>query len=465
MTQSIDDARRRHQGQAGARVPPHNLQAEESLLGAMLLSTEAIGAAVEAQLSASDFYKPAHGHIFDAITSLYSAGQPADPVTVAETLRRAGLIDGVGGPSILISLQAGTPAIGNAARYARIIHEHSLLRRLILAAGTIAEMGYDLPEDVDKVLDDAETLVFAVAERRLSESVTDLDVALHEVLDRIEARIEAGAGDIIGVPLGYPDVDHVLLGLQPQTLNVVAAAPGNCKTTFVLGAATHVAMTLRRPVVFFSLEMSRAALTQRVLAAQARVDSRRLRTGKLQENDWPRITAAVSRLAGSPLVIDETSICTLLHMRARCRRVRARYGDLGLVVVDYLQLMTSTGRAENRQVEVAQFSRGLKLLAKDLDVPVLVAAQINRNVDQRQDKRPILSDLRESGAIEADSDTVMCLYRDELYNPESKDKGLIEVLIRKHREGETVGGGPNGIRLAFLAHNAMLASVARVGSG
>ena len=458
MIDSIDDARRRHRGGSGARVPPHNLEAEESLLGAMLLSRDAIGSAIEGQLAASDFYKPAHGHIYDAVTTLYAVGEPADPVTVSEVLRRTELLEAVGGAGILISLQANTPAIGNAARYARIVHEHSLLRRLIGAAGEIAEMGYDVPQDVNQVIDQAETLVFAVAERRLTESVTDLDAALHEALDRLEARIEAGAGDIIGVPLGYVDVDEALLGLQPQGLYVVAAAPGHCKTSFVLGAATHVAMNMRRPVVFFSLEMSRAALTQRVLAAQGRVDSRRLRTGKLLDTDWPKITNAVSRLRGSPLVIDETSICTLLHMRARCRRVKARHGDLGLVVVDYLQLMTSTGRAENRQVEVAQFSRGLKLLAKDLDVPVLVAAQINRNVDQRQDKRPGLSDLRESGAIEADSDAVLCLYRDELYNPDSKDKGLVEVLIRKHREGET----RSDIRLAFLGQYSTLASMARV---
>jgi replicative DNA helicase len=358
----------------------------------------------------------------------------------------------------LVALQANTPAIGNAARYARIVHEHSLLRRLIGAAGEIAEMGYELPEDVNQVIDQAETLVFAVAERRLTESVTDLDVALHEALDRIEARIEAGAGDIIGVPLGYTDVDHALLGLQPQGLYVVAAAPGHGKTSFVLGAATHVAMTLRRPVVFFSLEMSRAALTERILAAQARIDHRRLRTGKLLETDWPKVTNALSHLTGSPLVIDETSICTLLHMRARCRRVKARFGDLALVVVDYLQLMTSTGRAENRQVEVAQFSRGLKLLAKDLDVPVLAASQISRNVEHRQDKRPGLSDLRESGSVEADSDALLCLYRDELYNPDTQDKGIMEVLIRKHREGET----RSDLKLAFLGHYSTLASIARV---
>ncbi len=459
MVQSIDSARRRHQGQVGAtRVPPHNLQAEESLLGAMLLSREAIASAIEAQLAPSDFYKPAHGHVFDAVTTLYADGAPADPVTVAEVLRRAELLEQIGGAGTLIALQANTPAIGNAARYARIVHEHSLLRRLIGAAGEIAEMGYELPEDVNQVIDQAETLVFAVAERRLTESVTDLDVALHEALDRIEARIEAGGGDIIGVPLGYPDVDHALLGLQPQGLYVVAAAPGHGKTSFVLGAATHVAMTLRRPVVFFSLEMSRAALTERILAAQARIDHRRLRTGKLLETDWPKVTTALSRLTGSPLVIDETSICTLLHMRARCRRVKARFGDLALVVVDYLQLMTSTGRAENRQVEVAQFSRGLKLLAKDLDVPVLAASQISRNVEHRQDKRPGLSDLRESGSIEADSDAVLCLYRDELYNADTQDKGIMEVLIRKHREGET----RSDLKLAFLGHYSTLASIARV---
>ncbi len=459
MAQSIDDARRRHQGAAGTRVPPHNLQAEESLLGAMLLSREAIASAVEGHLSSGDFYKPAHGHIYDAVVTLYTEGAPADPVTVSEALTRNGFLEAIGGPSTLISLQAGTPAIGNAARYALIVHEHSLLRRLIAAAGDIAEMGYDLPEDVGHVIDQAESLVFAVAERRLGESVTDLDIALHEALNLIEARIEAGGGDVIGVPLGYPDVDNVLLGLHPQGLYVVAAAPGHCKTTFVLGAATHVAMTVRRPVAFFSLEMSRSALTQRILAAEARVDRRRIRTGKLEEADWPKISNAVSRLSGSPLVIDETSSCSLLHMRARCRRIRARYGDLGLVVVDYLQLMTSTGRAENRQVEVAQFSRGLKLLAKDLDVPVLVAAQVNRNVDHRLDKRPVLSDLKESGAIEADSDAVLCLYRDELYNEDSPQRGLLEVLIRKHREGETVGAGK--LLLGFQGAHSRLVSVAR----
>jgi replicative DNA helicase len=427
----------------------------------MLLSAEAIGAGIEAHLNADDFYKPSHGDIYDAMTSLYTQGQPADPVTVAEVLDRSDLLETIGGPATLITLQAGTPAIGNAARYAQIVHEHSLLRRLIAAAGEIADRGYDLPTDVGQLIDEAESLVFAVAERRMGESVIDFDLALHEAIDLLEARFQADAGDIIGLPLGWPDIDKVLLGLQPQSLYVVAAAPGHCKTTFVLNAATHVAMTVRRPVAFFSLEMSRGALVQRVLAAEARIDRTRIRTGKLQEQDWPKFSQAVGRLKGSPLIIDETSSCTLLHMRARCRRIRARFGDLGLVVVDYLQLMTSTGRAENRQVEVAQFSRGLKLLAKDLNTPVLVAAQVNRNVDHRLDKRPMLSDLKESGAIEADSDAVICLYRDELYNEQSPDRGLVEILVRKHREGETVG--PGKLHLAYLGQYSRLASVARGG--
>ena len=465
MAQPIETARRGRSTRSSAamRIPPHNLQAEESLLGAMLLSRDAIEVATEAQLAASDFYSPGHGHVYDAVTSLWTAGQPADPVTVAEALDRAQVLEIVGGPARLITLQAGTPVIGNAGGYARIVHQHSLLRRLIAAASEIAELGYDVPTDVDQVIDQAEALVFAVAERRLGESVTDLDVALHEALNLIEARMEAGGGDIIGVPTGYHDVDNVLLGLQPQGLYVVAAAPGHCKTTFVLGAATHVAMVERRPVAFFSLEMSRQALTQRILAAVGRVDSRRLRTGKLLETDWPKLTHAVSRLQGSPLVIDETPSCSLLHMKARCRRIRARYGDLGLVVVDYLQLMTSTGPTENRQVEVAQFSRGLKLLAKELDVPVLAAAQVNRNLEHRADKRPVLSDLKESGAVEADSDAVMCLYKDEAYNPDSPQRGLVEVLIRKHREGETTGSGNDAIVLAHLGHYSSLANVARVG--
>jgi replicative DNA helicase len=453
MVQSIDDARRRQRGVRG-RVPPHNLEAEESLLGAMLLSQDAVAAAIE-MVTAGSFYKPNHGHIFQTILSLFAEGEPVDPVTVAERLRRADLHDQVGGLPELLSLEARTPATTNAARYARIVEEHALLRRLIGVGGEIAEIGYDLPEDVAEALDRAESLVFEVAERRQADSLVDFDQALHQSLDELEARSESPAG-VVGTPTGYVDLDELLLGLHPSELYVVAARPGQGKTAFALGAAAHVATVVRKPVVFFSLEMSRPMLMQRVLSAESRVPGQAIRSGRLGDGDWPRISHALGRLAGAPMSIDDNAHCTVMEMRARCRRARARYGELGLVVVDYLQLMASNGRAENRQVEVAQFSRGLKLLARDLEAPVLALSQLSRNVEYRQDKRPTLADLRESGAIEADSDVVAFIFRDDQYNPDSSDRGVAEIIVAKHRNGPT-----RTVKLGFLGECTRFVNLAR----
>ncbi|MDQ2827068.1 MAG: replicative DNA helicase [Actinomycetota bacterium] len=831
MAQSIEDARRRQKPAAGARVPPHNLQAEESLLGAMLLSRDAIVASVEVQLSADDFYKPAHGHIYDAITSLYAQGEPADPVTVAESLRRAGVLDGIGGPAILITLQAGTPAIGNAGRYARIIEEHSLLRRLIRVAGDIAEIGYGLPDDVANAVDEAEAMVFDVAQRRVTDSMATIRDLLSLQLDHLEALYERNQ-EITGVPTGFIDLDRQLAGLQPSNLVIIGGRPGTGKalaldtpiptptgwttmgdlspgarvigaagapcnvtfatpvmherpcfevsfddgstivadadhqwlaydypawqsrrgphhraaqpgadpafgrdqsmhrrlpcvvttrqmldqgvftaadgrpnwyiplakpldlpeadlpadpyvlgcwlgdgtttssemtigeadaehfraaftaagypferraakqsatvpvvgegawqgytgsprvltrelrsigllggarkhipaaymrasrgqrlallqgildtnghasrngvglclsdlallgqvrelacslghkpgpihdqlvrlpdgrvakawrlwwtpldpvfrmerkvaryatarsrrtsaricrraitgirpvpsvpvrcitvdspdhlylagesmipthnTSFALGIAAHAALEARTPVLVFSLEMSHRELTQRLLCSEARVDATRMRNGKLLESDWPKISHAVGRLGEAQIFIDDNPHLTIMEIRAKARRLKSREG-LGLIVIDYLQLMSGRSNAENRQVEVSEMSRGLKILARELNVPVIALSQLSRNLETRADKRPVLADLRESGSLEQDADVVIFLYRDEVYNRDTPDRGTAEVIVAKHRNG------PIGVtHLAFLDHYTRFANMARV---
>jgi replicative DNA helicase len=430
---------------AAGRVPPHNVEAEESLLGAMLLSKEAIATGV-ATVAAADFYRPAHAHLFEAIVTLYGAGEPVDPVTVSEALRRADLLEAMGGKQAVLRIQVGTPAASNAGHYARIVADHALLRRLVAVGAEIAELGYTLPEDVTDVLDRAESLVFAVANRRQTTSLRGIHSTLQDSLAHLEALFERD-GQLTGVRSGFRDLDEVLLGWQPSNLIVVAARPGQGKTAFALGTATHAALHERRPVVFFSLEMGYLELTQRILAAVAGVDSRLLRTGRIPETDWAKISTAVGRLADAPLFIDDNPHLTVMDMRAKCRRLQAQHGDLALVVVDYLQLMSTGRKAESRQVEVSELSRGLKVLARDLDVPVLALSQLNRSLEYRADKRPMLADLRESGALEQDSDVVAFIYRDDTYHPDSPDKGVAEVIVAKHRNGPTAR-----IRLAFCEH-------------
>ena len=399
MVQSIDDARRRQRA-TGARTPPHDLPAEESLLGAMLISRDAVAVALE-QCQTSDFYKPAHGHVFDAITSLYAQGEPVDPVTVADELHRSGLLDLVGGPSGLISLQAATPSTSNAARYARIVSDHALLRRLIGVAGEIADLGYDVPEDVDAAVDRAESMVFDVGQRRVAETLAPLRDLLSASLDRLEALYDRGES-ITGVPTGYTDLDEQLSGLQPSNLVIVGARPSAGKTSLALGMAANAAMEAHHPVLFFSLEMSHLEITQRLLCAEARVDASRMRNGRLHDTDWSKISHAIGRLGEAPIFIDDNPNLTIMDIRAKARRLKSREG-LGLVVIDYLQLMSGRSSAENRQVEVSEISRGLKILARELEVPVVALSQLSRNLEQRADKRPMLADLRESGCMTADT--------------------------------------------------------------
>lgn len=452
MVYALDEGRRR--SPAATRVPPHNLEAEQSLLGAMLLSRDAIAAAVET-CHTEDFYKPAHGHVFEAITSLYSQGEPADPLTVSDVLSRAGLLESVGGLPALSALQAETPATANASRYARIVEEHALLRRLIAVATDIAEMGYGVPEDVTDAIDRAEALVFGIAERRVTDTLKPLRVLLADSLDRLSELFNRGQ-TITGVPTGFADLDERLSGLQKSALVIVGARPAMGKTAFALGIAAHASMRARVPTLVFSLEMSHQELTQRLLVSEARVDASRIRNGRLVDSDWPKITNAIGRLGEAPLFIDDNPNLTVMELRAKARRMKAREGGLGLVIVDYLQLMSGRTNAENRQVEVSEISRGLKVLARELEIPVLALSQLSRNLESRADKRPVLADLRESGSLEQDADVVMFLYRDEVYDPESADRGKAEVIVSKHRNGPT-----GRTELAFLAHHTRFEDMAR----
>jgi replicative DNA helicase len=453
MVQSLDDVRRRTQ--AAVRVPPHNLQAEQSRLGAMLLSRDAIASAVET-CSSGDFYKPAHGHVFEAVTSLYSQGEPADPLTVADVLGRAGLLDAIGGLPALVSLQADTPATANAGRYARIVEEHALLRRLIGVAGEIAELGYGVPDDVVATVDLAESLVFQIAQRRVTDTLKPLRTLLEDSLDRLSALYSRGES-ITGVPTGFVDLDEQLSGLQKSALIIVGARPAMGKTAFALSIAAHAAMKERVPTLIFSLEMSHSELTQRLLVSEARVDAKRIRNGKLLDSDWPKITNAIGRLGEAPMFIDDNPNLSVMEVRAKARRMKAKEGGLGLIIIDYLQLMSGRSSAESRQVEVSEISRGLKILARELDVPVLALSQLSRGLESRADKRPMLADLRESGSLEQDADVVMFLYRDEIYNPESNLRGTAEVIISKHRNGPT-----GNTSLAFLDHHTRFEDMARL---
>jgi len=439
------------------RVPPNNIGAEESVLGAMLLSREAIAEVVE-KIDPDQFYKPAHAHICDAILSLYSSGEPVDAVTVSDELKRAGFLEEIGGTSLLLDIQAATPAISNAAHYAKIVEEHALLRRLIYVSNEIAESAYDVPDDVIKTLDDAEARIFEVAQRRVTNTTAPIKDLISATLDRLESLYDKG-DSITGLQTGYLDLDEMLAGLQPNALYVLGARPAMGKTAFALGMATNAAMKDQRPVLVFSLEMSQLELSQRILCSEALVDSTRIKTGRIEEADWNRISHAVGRLAEAPIYIDDNPHTSVMEIRAKARRLKSRVGDLGLVVVDYIQLMTGRSNAESRQVEVSEISRNLKILARELEVPVVALAQLNRGLEQRVDKRPMLSDLRESGSLEQDADAVFFLYRDEIYDEQSQDKGIAEVIVAKHRNGPT-----GKVRLAFRGQYTRFDNMAKSGN-
>ena len=416
------------------RVPPHNIEAEESVLGSMLLSKDAIAEVLEL-LREDDFYRPAHRTVFRSILELYGHGDAVDAVTVQEELRRNGALADIGGAPFLHTLVASVPTAANAGYYARIVKEAGVLRRLIDVGTQIVQLGFETPQDTERAVDIAESLVYQVAQGRVTEDYHSLRDVLTGTLEAIE-RLHEDHREITGVPTGFPDLDRLTSGLQPANLVIVAARPAVGKSTLGLDVARHAAVKAGVPTVVFSLEMSKTELVQRLMCAECTVDMQRLRTGRMEESDWTRLTRSLGKLADAPLFIDDSPGTTMMEIRAKCRRLKQRHG-LGLVVVDYLQLMQPSKRFENRQQEVSEISRSLKLLAKELDVPVMAISQLSRQTESRSDRRPMLSDLRESGALEQDSDVVLFIYRDELYDPESPRKGEADLILAKHRNGPT----------------------------
>jgi replicative DNA helicase len=436
-----------------APVPPQNLDAEESVLGAMMLSPGAIGAVSEI-LDAGDFYRESHSKIYRAALALYARGEPVDAITLVDELEQRGELEDAGGRTRVHELAALVPASANAGHYARIVREMATLRGLIRAGGDISKLGWDRVGEPADLVDRAEQIVFDLSQSRVSTEFSHIETLLKESFERITALYEAGE-EITGVPSGFRDVDRLTSGFQPGNLVIVAARPSMGKSAFGLCAASNIAIRHQVPVALFTLEMSKAEVTQRLMCSEAKVESQRLRSGKLAPDDWPRLTAACDKLAKAPIYVDDTGSITMMEIRSKARRLKSKEPTLGLIVVDYLQLMTSGSNVESRVQEVSQISRNLKILARDLDTPILAMSQLSRAVEQRHDKRPILSDLRESGSIEQDADLVAFIYRDEYYNEDSPDQGLAEVILAKHRNG------PTGTeRLSFLKRYAKFADLA-----
>jgi replicative DNA helicase len=436
-----------------APIPPQNLDAEESVLGAMMLSPGAIGAVSEI-LDAGDFYRESHSKIYRAALALYARGEPVDAITLVDELEQRGELEDAGGRSRVHELAALVPASANAGHYARIVREMATLRGLIRAGGEISQLGWERVGEPADLVDRAEQIVFDLSQSRVSTEFSHIETLLKESFERITALYEAGE-EITGVPSGFRDIDRLTSGFQPGNLVIVAARPSMGKSAFGLCIGANIAIRHQLPVALFTLEMSKAEVTQRLMCSEAKVESQRLRSGKLAPDDWPRLTSACDKLAKAPIYVDDTGSITMMEIRSKARRLKSKEPTLGLIIVDYLQLMTSGSNVESRVQEVSQISRNLKILARDLDVPILAMSQLSRAVEQRHDKRPILSDLRESGSIEQDADLVAFIYRDEYYNDDSPDQGLAEVILAKHRNGPT-----GNEKLSFLKRYAKFADLA-----
>jgi len=437
------------------KVPPHSIEAEQSVLGGLLLDNEAWLEVAERVIE-DDFYRRDHREIFRAIESLANVGKPYDVVTLTEWLQQHELLDSVGGLIYLAELSENTPSAANIAAYADIVRERSVLRSLVRAGTDIADSGYRTEgRPADELLDQAERMVFAIAdhESRGKRGFRKVKELLVDALDRIDQLFQRD-NPITGVATGYYEIDAMTSGLQPSDLVVIAGRPSMGKTALALNIAQHAAIKESLSVAIFSMEMPSEQLAMRMLSSLGRIDQHKIRTGKLADDDWPRLTHAVSILSEVNMFIDDTPALSPGEIRARCRRLAREHG-LGLIVVDYLQLMQVRGSNENRATEISEISRSLKALAKELSVPVLALSQLNRSLEQRQDKRPVMSDLRESGAIEQDADVIMFIYRDEVYDEDSADKGIAEIIIAKQRNG------PIGVRkLRFFGEYTLFENLA-----
>ena len=439
----------------GGNLPPQDLDAEESVLGAMLLNEQAVLAVSEIISDPGDFYREAHGTVYRAILALLARSEPIDAVTVSDELERMGAIEDVGGRGFVFGLSSSVTVATNARSHAQIVHDLSVLRRVAAAGLEIAELGYGRQGDVRDILDRAEAAIFDVSQERTTSEIMPIGGLLGDEVQRIEAAAEHRG--LTGVPSGLRDLDKITSGFQKSNLIILAARPAMGKTSMALGIARHLGVAARVPVVVFSLEMSREEVAQRFISTESRVDSKRMRNGTVRDEDWPRIVDACNRLTDAPIYVDDTAGINLMEIRSKARRLKLREPDLGLVIVDYLQLMSSGGNEENRVQEISQISRQLKVLARDLDVPVIALSQLSRAVESRTDKRPLLSDLRESGSIEQDADLVMFIYRDDYYLKEASEKpGQAELIVAKHRNG-AVGH----VDLAFMPHYTTFADLAR----
>jgi replicative DNA helicase len=438
------------------RLPPQHIEAEQAVLGAMLISPDAVALATEL-LTADDFYRRPHQVIFQAMADLYEQGQPVDVITTTAALQAAdGALESVGGAEYVANLAAAMPTALHVQHYASIVREKATLRRVIQAAGEIAQLAYSADVAAAEVLAEAERIILQLAQNQRVRDFTHISEVLEATFEKIEQLYES-EGKLTGVPTGYSELDRMTSGLQRSDLIIVAARPSVGKTAFALNIAQNVAVRAGLPVAIFSLEMSKEQLVQRMLCAEAFIDGHKLRNGTLDADDWPKLSMAVSTLSNAPIYIDDTPGITVAEMRSKLRRLKAEVG-LSFIVIDYLQLIHGRRMAsENRQQEISDISRSLKQLARELDVPVMALAQLSRSVEQRQDKRPMLSDIRESGSIEQDADVVAFLYRDDYYDPETEKKNVVEVLIGKQRNGPT-----GKVELVFLKNFNKFVNLERV---
>ena len=421
------------------RIPPYNLEAEESLLGSMLISKEAIGNVIEI-VGEDDFYRRSNSEIFKAVKELYSKGEPVDPITLADYLKKKDLLEEIGGKTFLHSLISNIPLASNAVYYAEIVKHNSILRKLIYAATDIAKMGYEVPDDLTAAVDKAQQLIFSISQDLNYSSRNSTFIQIKEVLTEVydqTVALSEKKTNVTGVTTGFVDLDKITSGLQNSDLIIVAARPGMGKTSLALCIAKNASSKDDTPIAVFSLEMSKQQIAQRLLCSESRIDLHRIRSGDIREHEWPKLGHAIEKLSESRIYIDDAPLLTVMDLRARARMLVSNFG-VKLIIIDYLQLMQSgTNYKENRVMEISDISRNLKSLARELKIPVVALSQLSREVEKRPDKRPVLADLRESGAIEQDADLVMLIYRDEYYDKESKVAGTAEVIIAKHRNGPT----------------------------
>lgn len=436
------------------KLPPQSLDAEMAVLGAMLLEQEAIYDTIEF-LEQSHFYKDAHRKIYSCIVNLFNQSKPVDLITLTDELKRINSLDDIGGPAYLASLANAVPTAANVRNYAKIVREKSMLRSLINKSTQIITESYDSDSNVDELIDRAESAIFEISDKRAETNIVPMKELVNDAVEKID-KLYQNKSQVTGLSSGFADFDRKTAGLQPSELIIIAGRPSMGKSAFCLCIANHIGVVEKTPLAFFSLEMSKEQLTQRLLCLHARVDAHSVRTGFLSASDWPKITAAAGRLSEAAIFIDDTPVVSALELRAKARRLKSQH-NIQLIVVDYLQLMRGSVRSsESRQQEISEISRSLKALARELNVSVIAISQLSRAVESRQDHKPQLSDLRESGAIEQDADMVVFLFREEYYSPSESNKGLAEVIIAKQRNGPV-----GSVNLTFLKEYTRFEDAAR----